>query len=65
MPKPKASTRRTQIKPIGVSERLGDAPPTRYRYGGTGKTDGAKTYVVADQTHRFDGTCHSTCEDVR
>lgn len=65
MPRPKASTRRTQIRPLGVSERLGDAPPSHYRYSGTGRPAGSRTYTVAGIEHRFDGTCHDTCEDVR
>lgn len=65
MPTPKNRTRRPRIRPVGVSERLGDAPPTRYTYGGSGPVPGAKTYIVDGITHRFDGACHPTCEDVR
>jgi hypothetical protein len=65
MARPKNSTRRTQIKPLGVADRLADAPPSRYRYGGSGGVPGAKTYIVEGIRHRFDGTCHTDCGDVR
>lgn len=63
MARPK--TRRSAGKPVGVAERLKDAPPTRYEYRGTGRPEGDRTYTVDGLVHRFDGTCHETCEDVR
>lgn len=45
-------------------EHLG-VPAKPYRYNGSGRLDGAKTYTVDAVDHRFDGTCHETCEDVR
>jgi hypothetical protein len=40
-------------------------PRRPYTYGGSGKPDGGRTYTVEGTIHRFDGTCHETCEDVR
>lgn len=62
MPRPR--TRRHNGKPEGVAKK-----PRResrpYTYRGTGKPDGAREYTVAGVVHRFDGTCHDGCEDVR
>lgn len=67
MARAKNSTRRSQIKPLGVAERLGHAPPTKYVRGRTGKArpKPTDTYVVDDVTHTFDGSCHDACENVR
>ena len=62
----KRQTRRRDIKPLGVAERLKDAPDTRYAYGRTGAKRPAPgdTYVVDGTEHTFDGTCHDDCENV-
>lgn len=63
MARPK--TKRSAGKPLGVAQRLGDAPPTRYTYRGTGRPEGDRTYTIDGTEHRWDGTCHDECEDVR
>lgn len=64
MPTPKNKTKRVQIKPLGVSERLGDAPPTHYRYTDR-RPDPDAVYTTDGTEHRFDGTCHPDCPNVR
>lgn len=53
---------RAGIKPLGVGERLGTAPPSRYTHTPAAPPE---TYVQHGVTHRTDGTCHETCEDWR
>lgn len=62
MPRPR--TRRHIGKPEGVAKRpRRDREP--YTYRGTGKQPGDRTYEVDGVEHRFDGTCHADCPDVR
>lgn len=48
----------------GVPERPGWQP---YQRGASGRSrpEGSDTYVLDGTAHRFDGTCHDECENVR
>lgn len=65
MARPKNRTNRRQIKPLGVSERLGDAPPSHYRHTPGKRPSGTDTYEALGVVHTYDGKCHDDCLDVR
>lgn len=62
MPKNRSMARGAVIihKTIGTRADLNSGT---YVYRGTGSAP--ETYALPDGEHRFDGSCHDDCEDVR
>lgn len=65
MPRPKNRTSKQRVRVEGVAHWRRDIDPARYTYRGTGSPDGADTYMLDGEPHRWDGRCHADCEDVR
>lgn len=63
-PKPRTSAIVNKADIPQPGEHYG-VPARPYRYRGSGRTDGAKTYTLDGTEHRFDGACHADCPDVR
>lgn len=61
----RSKTRRASVTAIGVAERLGPtAPPTVYVHKDK-RPQGSDRYTVDGQSHRYDGKCHTACQNVR
>ena len=65
MPSPKNKTRKRDVHPVGVAERLKDAPPTHYVPTGANRPGEDDTYTLDGVEHLWIGKCHDECENLR